>query len=73
MSSMKLPAAVPVPVIGNGDLTSAVDVAKRRRELGFPRHDARRHEHPVDFQQHKILFRAGAIGGSTGRSREMAA
>jgi tRNA-dihydrouridine synthase B len=27
-------AAVPVPVIGNGDLSSAVDVAKRRRETG---------------------------------------
>jgi len=27
-------AAVPVPVIGNGDLSSAADVAKRRRENG---------------------------------------
>src|SRR5437899_12538075 len=27
-------AAVPVPVIGNGDLSSAADVAKRRRETG---------------------------------------
>jgi nifR3 family TIM-barrel protein len=27
--------AVPVPVIGNGDLTSAADVAKRRRETGI--------------------------------------
>jgi nifR3 family TIM-barrel protein len=28
-------AAVPVPVIGNGDLTSPADVAKRRRETGI--------------------------------------
>src|SRR5437588_3206947 len=28
-------AAVPVPVIGNGDLSSAADVAKRRRETGI--------------------------------------
>ena len=28
-------AAVPVPVIGNGDLSSATDVAKRRRETGI--------------------------------------
>ena len=28
-------AEVPVPVIGNGDLTSAADVAKRRRETGI--------------------------------------
>lgn len=28
-------AAVPIPVIGNGDLTSAADVAKRRRESGI--------------------------------------
>ena len=27
-------AAVPIPVIGNGDLSSAADVAKRRRESG---------------------------------------
>ncbi len=27
-------AAVPIPVIGNGDLSSAADVAKRRRETG---------------------------------------
>jgi len=27
-------AAVPIPVIGNGDLSSAADVAKRRREAG---------------------------------------
>jgi len=27
-------AAVPIPVIGNGDLSSAADVAKRRRENG---------------------------------------
>ena len=27
-------AAVPIPVIGNGDLTSAADIAKRRRENG---------------------------------------
>src|SRR6266699_100050 len=28
-------AAVPIPVIGNGDLSSAADVAKRRRETGI--------------------------------------
>ncbi len=28
-------AAVPVPVVGNGDLSSAADVAKRRRETGI--------------------------------------
>src|ERR1700737_4465411 len=28
-------AAVPIPVIGNGDLSSAADVAKRRRESGI--------------------------------------
>jgi tRNA-dihydrouridine synthase B len=27
-------AAVPIPVIGNGDLSSAADIAKRRRENG---------------------------------------
>src|SRR5467141_1367107 len=27
-------AAVPIPVIGNGDLSSAADIAKRRRETG---------------------------------------
>jgi tRNA-dihydrouridine synthase B len=30
----KVAAAVPIPVIGNGDLSSADDVAKRRREAG---------------------------------------
>src|SRR5207244_5317344 len=28
-------AAVPIPVIGNGDLASAADIAKRRRETGI--------------------------------------
>jgi tRNA-dihydrouridine synthase B len=28
-------AAVPIPVIGNGDLSSAADIAKRRRETGI--------------------------------------
>ena len=58
-------AAVPVPVIGNGDLTSAVDVAKRRRETGIAGAMVGRAamSAPWIFQQTKSYFATGAIGG----------
>ena len=57
-------AAVPVPVIGNGDLTSAVDVAKRRRETGIAGAMIGRAamSAPWIFQQTKSYFATGAIG-----------
>jgi len=57
-------AAVPVPVIGNGDLTSAVDVAKRRRESGIAGAMIGRAamSAPWIFQQTKSYFATGAIG-----------
>jgi nifR3 family TIM-barrel protein len=57
-------AAVPVPVIGNGDLTSAVDVAKRRRETGIAGAMIGRAamSAPWIFQQTKSYFATGAMG-----------
>jgi len=57
-------AAVPVPVIGNGDLTSAVDVAKRRRESGIAGAMIGRAamSAPWIFQQTKSYFATGAMG-----------
>ena len=57
-------AAVPVPVIGNGDLTSAVDVAKRRRETGIAGAMIGRAamSAPWIFQQTKSYFATGMIG-----------
>ena len=57
-------AAVPIPVIGNGDLTSAVDVAKRRRETGIAGAMIGRAamSAPWIFQQTKSYFATGTIG-----------
>ena len=50
--SPKLPRPIPIPVIGNGDLASAADVAKRRRETGIAGAMIGRAamSAPVDFQ-----------------------
>jgi nifR3 family TIM-barrel protein len=57
-------AAVPVPVIGNGDLTSAVDVAKRRRETGIAGAMIGRAamSAPWIFQQTKSYLATGVTG-----------
>jgi tRNA-dihydrouridine synthase B len=57
-------AAVPVPVIGNGDLMTAVDVAKRRRETGIAGAMIGRAamSAPWIFQQTKSYFATGMIG-----------
>src|SRR6202040_1178687 len=56
-------AAVPVPVIGNGDLTSAVDVAKRRRETGIAGAMVGRAamSAPWMFQQTKAYLKTGEV------------
>ena len=57
-------AAVPVPVVGNGDLTSAVDVAKRRRESGIAGAMIGRAamSAPWIFQQTKSYLATGMTG-----------
>jgi tRNA-dihydrouridine synthase B len=56
-------AAVPVPVIGNGDLTSAADVAKRCRETGIAGAMIGRAamSAPWIFQQTKSYLASGVI------------
>src|SRR4030081_10940 len=58
-------AAVSVPVIGNGDLGNANDVAKRRSETGISGAMIGRAamSAPWIFQQTKSYFATGAIGG----------
>jgi tRNA-dihydrouridine synthase B len=57
-------AAVPIPVIGNGDLTSAMDVAKRRRETGIAGAMIGRAamSAPWIFQQTKSYLATGMTG-----------
>src|SRR5467141_1354997 len=57
-------AAVPIPVIGNGDLSSAADVAKRRRETGVAGAMIGRAamSAPWIFQQTKSYLTSGATG-----------
>jgi len=58
-------------VIGNGDLTSAVDVAKRRRETGISGAMIGRAAMSTrGFSTNKILFRDRSDWRSTGRSRK---
>ena len=52
-------AAVSIPVIGNGDLTSGADVARRRAETGIAGAMIGRAamSAPVDFRPGEALFR----------------
>ena len=56
-------AAVPIPVIGNGDLTSPADVAKRQRETGIAGAMIGRAamSAPWIFRQTKSYLATGAI------------
>jgi tRNA-dihydrouridine synthase B len=58
-------AAVSIPVIGNGDLCSAMDVAKRRRETGISGAMIGRAAMtaPWIFNQTKMYFATGEIAG----------
>ena len=61
-------AAVSIPVIGNGDLTSALDVAKRRRETGIAGAMIGRAamSAPWIFQQTKSYLATGVISDPPG-------
>ena len=60
-------AAVPIPVIGNGDLSSAADIAKRRRENRSRGRDdrSRGHERPMDLQSDQKVSRQRTDGACT--------